>query len=106
MHRRSKRPKTNIELEDREAAGLWKAIALANKFGEGEGKITLQIILDIHKAMVDFAYADIAGRFRKAGEDIKKLKCMEPPPGRLVETRMYQFWRDLDTRLSGMQRSP
>jgi fido (protein-threonine AMPylation protein) len=106
MHRRSKRPKTNIELEDREAAGLWKAIALANRLGEEKEKITLQIILDIHRTMVDFAYLDIAGRFRKTGEDIKKLKCMEPPPGRLVEGRMYQFWRGLDMRLARMQRFP
>src|SRR5712692_137872 len=106
MHRRSKRLKTNTELEDREAAGFWKAIALANKIGEGGEKITLQTILDIHKVMFDLARPDIAGRFRKSGEDIKKLKCMEPPPGRIVAERIYQFWRELDTQLSEIKRRP
>jgi hypothetical protein len=63
MDRRSRRPRTRTDLEDREAAGLWKAIALANKVGDESGKITLETILDIHKVMFEVAYPDIAGRF-------------------------------------------
>jgi len=103
MDQRFKRPRTETELEDREAAGFWKAIALANQIGEGRDKITLQTILGIHKTMFELVHPEIAGRFRKS-EDIKKLKCVEPPPGRVVEERMYQFWRTLDTRLSGLPR--
>ncbi len=100
MERRSKRPKTPTELEDREAAGLWRAIALVNAIGEKREKITLATILNVHRVMLDTARPDIAGRFRHSGEDIKKLKCLEPPPGRLVQERAYLFWRELDTRLS------
>ena len=106
MGRRFRRPRTGVELEDREAAGFWKAIALVNKIGEGQQKITLEIVLSIHKTIFEFARPDIAGRFRKPGEDIKKLKCVEPPPGRVVHERVYKFWRDLDIRLSKIRRRP
>ena len=99
MTRPFKRPRHQTELEDLEAAGFWKAIALANKIGEDASKITLDTILAIHRE-IQFAIPEIAGRFRKAGEDIVKLKCVEPPPGRLVQDRMYQFWRNPDTKLA------
>lgn len=49
---------------------------------------------------------EIAGRFRVNGEDVKKLKCIEPPPGRLVREHMYAFWRELDAKLSVIPRHP
>ncbi len=100
MARPFRRPRSKNELEDLEAAGFWRAIALANKIGDSGSKITLDILLDIHREIFQSAIPEIAGRFRKPGEDIVKLKCVEPPPGRLVQDRMYQFWRELDTRLA------
>jgi len=49
---------------------------------------------------------EMAGRFRTNGEDIKKLKCIEPPPGRLVQERVYAFWRELDAKLAVIPRHP
>ena len=49
-HRRL--PKDKVEVEDREAAGLWKAIAMSKKIGEGAEKITLDTILSIHKTIL------------------------------------------------------
>ncbi len=95
-----RRPKDKTELEDREANGLWKAIALTKEIGESSEPITLDVILRLHRTILADAYPEIAGRFRRAGEDIKKLKCIEPPPGSAVQEKMYTFWRDLDTRLS------
>ena len=55
---------------------------------------------------MESAFPEIAGRFRKEGEDVKKLKCVEPPPGRLVGERMYEFWLGLDRRLATISRNP
>ncbi|OGF62546.1 hypothetical protein A2662_01980 [Candidatus Giovannonibacteria bacterium RIFCSPHIGHO2_01_FULL_45_33] len=103
-HRRL--PKDKVEVEDREAAGLWKAIAMSKKIGEGAEKITLDTILSIHKTMLGSALPEAAGRFRKDGEDVNKLKCIEPPPGRLVKDRIYVFWKDFDNRLAVIPRHP
>jgi Fic family protein len=101
-----KRPTNKTELEDLEAQGLWRAIALSKRVGEGNEKITLEVIQNIHKVMLKDAMPEAAGRFRVDGEDVKKLKCHEPPPGRLVKERMYVFWRELDTRLAKIPRHP
>jgi len=103
---KSKRPKTRTELEDLEAQGLWRAIALGKNIGEGNEKITLEVILRIHKTIFEDAIPNIAGRFRVEGEDVKKLKCHEPPPGRLVKEKMYTFWKDLDVRLATLSTHP
>jgi len=93
-------PKDEQELKEREAAGLWQAQTLAKEIGESKEKITLQVIKRIHKAFFQSVNPDIAGRFRKTGEDIKKLRYMTPPPGTAIEPKMYEFWRELDSRLS------
>lgn len=80
--------------------GLWKAIALAKRLGESGNRITIEVILKVHRTIFENAFPEVAGRFRKSGEDIKKLKCIEPPPGRLVEEQFYAFWRELDIKLS------
>lgn len=106
MERNFRRPRNEKELQEREAAGLWQAQALAKEIGEGSEKITIDVILRIHKAFFQNANPDIAGKFRKAGQDVKKLKCVIPPPGSIVETKMYEFWRELDTRLAQVPPSP
>jgi cell filamentation protein len=100
------RPKSEDELKEREAAGFWQAQALAKRIGEGSEKITIDVILGIHKVFFLYANRDIAGRFRRVGEDIKKLKCVEPPPGSAVLKRMFEFWREFDTRLSNVPPRP
>ncbi|MEK7193561.1 MAG: Fic family protein [Patescibacteria group bacterium] len=100
------RPKDKTELEDRELEGFWKAIALSKKVGESGVKISLQTISLIHKTMFANAIPDMAGKFRVSGQDVKKLKCVEPPPGRLVQERMYKFWREFDVRLATIPRHP
>ncbi|KKW14596.1 MAG: Adenosine monophosphate-protein transferase FICD-like protein [Candidatus Jorgensenbacteria bacterium GW2011_GWB1_50_10] len=98
-------PRNKTELENREAAGFWRTIALSRAIGESKERITLSTILRIHKTMLGSAYPDIAGRFRKK-EDVKKLKCIEPPPGREVEQRMYASWKELDVKLATLPRHP
>ncbi|MEJ0053262.1 MAG: Fic family protein [bacterium] len=93
-------PKDKDELEDREVRGFWKAIALSKKIGESRERITLDTILRIHRTMFESVAPAMAGRFRTAGEDIKKLECLEPPPGRVVQEKMYEFWKILDAQLS------
>lgn len=106
MAQRSRRPRSKRELEDLEAKGLWNAIALANKIGESNERITLVHILTIHRTMLAAAFPEVAGRFRRAGEDIKKLKCIEPPPGRVVEEQIYSFWLEFDKKLALQPRHP
>lgn len=106
MGKSFRRPRDKSELDDREVAGLWKAIALAKEIGESGERITLGTILRIHRTIFESVMPEIAGRFRINGEDIKKLKCIEPPPGRLVQERIYAFWRELDARLSIIPRHP
>lgn len=100
MANKYQRPKTKDELEDREIRGFWRAIALANKVGESRERITLSTLLSIHKTIFEFAAPEMAGRFRKDGEDIKKLNCIEPPLGKVVEEQIYLFWKELDEKLA------
>lgn len=100
MAQKFKRPRDKKELEQLEADGLWKAISLSNKIGESNEKITLEVILRIHGVIFSLVMPEISGRFRINGEDIKKLTYIEPPPGRLVQTRMYAFARELDLKIA------
>lgn len=100
MEKNFQRPKTKDELKEKEAAGLWQAQVLAKEIGESSQKITIDVILHIHKVFFQHVNPDHAGRFRKSGEDIEKLKCIIPPPGIAVQTKMYAFWRELDTKLA------
>ena len=92
MARAYQRPRNEQELIEREAVGLWRAQAIAKDIAEGSEKITIQTILRIHKEFFKDAYPEYAGRFRRNGEDVKKLKCIEPPIGRVVAEKMYEFW--------------
>jgi fido (protein-threonine AMPylation protein) len=100
MAQKFKRPRTKQELEQLEADGLWKGIILSKKIGESNEKITLEVILRIHRVIFQNAIPEAAGRFRIMGEDIKKLACIEPPPGSFVQQRMYEFARELDVRIA------
>lgn len=106
MEKGFRRPKSEDDLKERETAGLWRAQVLAKKIGESHQKITLNVILLIHGVFFEYANPDIAGRFRKTGEDIKKLKCIEPPLGNIVMEKMYGFWRELDIRVSHFPQKP
>ncbi len=106
MARTFRRPRDKNELDDREVAGLWKAISLARTIGESDERITLDVILRLHHTIFREVMPEMAGRFRVAGEDFKKLTCIEPPPGRLVKERIYAFWRELDAKLSVIPRHP
>ena len=100
MHNREfKRVAGKTEEEDREAAGFWKAIALANELGEDSGDINLDLILEIHRCILEQANPEAAGRFRIAGEDINPLQCIEPPLGSQVHKEMHLFAGDLKYKL-------
>jgi len=101
-----RRPNSKVDLQEREAAGLWQAQVLAKSIGERKEKITIDGILKIHRVFFEHAIPDIAGKFRVSGQDIKKLRCMTPPPGRLVRDQMYGFWHELDVRISAMPVKP
>lgn len=100
MVKNFQRPKIEAELKAREAAGLWRAQALAKQIGESSEKITIDVILRIHRVFFEHTNPDMAGRFRKRGEDINKLKYIVPPPGIVIQEKMYEFWRELDTKLA------
>lgn len=99
MHKEFERPADQISLEDREAKGLWKAIALSKEIAEGSRPLDLSVLLDIHRVILAEAQPDAAGKFRVTGQDVKKLECIEPPPGAAVNEKMYLFEKDLAHRL-------
>src|SRR3989344_7994900 len=102
MHRDFKRPEGKTELDDREAAGFWRAIALANDIGKSNREIDLAVILDLNKCILEEANPGTAGRFRIAGEDVKKLACIEPPPGSIVQEKMYLFEGDMKFKIKAV----
>lgn len=106
MAKAFQRPRTERELQEREARGLWRAQAIAKEIGESKEKITLAVILRVHKVFFEDARPDIAGKFRMTGQDIKKLKCMVPPSGGLVQEEIYKFWREFDNHLSKIPPTP
>lgn len=104
---RFKRPKDEQELIEREAAGFWRAQALSKHIAESEERITIDSILRIHREFFKDAVPEIAGRFRGNGDDVKKLQCIEPPLGKVVEERMHAFWREMDNKVASLpRRSP
>ena len=106
MAKNFRRPRSDEELKQSEAAGLWRAQALAKEIGQSSEKITIDVILRIHKVFFEHVNPDMAGRFRKRGEDIKKLKYIVPPPGVAVRDNVYEFWRELDTKLAKVPAKP
>jgi len=101
MKNNHKKPLGQEELDALELEGLWKAQSfsrnLARKTNE---KITLENILKIHFIFFKDAIPDIAGRFRKPGEDIKKLNTIEPVLGSAVQQEMYKFSKELNEKIS------
>lgn len=106
MAKSFRRPRTQAELDHLELRGLWQAQALAKDIAEGDDKITIEVILRVHRVFFESSQPEIAGRFRAGGENIKKLKCIEPMAGRRVAVAMQGFWRELDTRLAFVPRHP
>jgi len=106
MHKAFERPSDQNELEDREASGLWEAIVLSREIGESDRIIDLSVVKEIHHKILGKTMPEAAGRFRVAGEDIKKLSCIEPPPGSDVGSRMYVFEKDLSHRTSLIRPRP
>ena len=104
---RFKRPRTKTDLDTLEVGGLWKAISESKRIAESNQKITLEVILQIHRVIFELADPEIAGRFRGYGEDVKKLKYIEPlPGGPKIQELMYQFARDLDIRTASITLHP
>ena len=93
-------------LDDREAAGLWKAIALSKEMGEDTRALDLEAVLDLHKKIFIEAMPEIAGRFRKAGEDVKKLACIEPPLGVAVSEKIHGFEKDMIYKIAHIAARP
>jgi fido (protein-threonine AMPylation protein) len=100
MKKPLKRPADEQELKQREAAGLWAAIALSRKLAEDRGLISLENLKRIHQQLLGTSNPEAAGRFRHAGEDVKKLACLEPPPGVAVTERFHSAWGDFECRLA------
>lgn len=95
MHSDFQRAEGKTELENREAAGFWKAIALANDIGRSDKEIDLSVILNLNKCILEDAIPEAAGKFRVAGQDVKKLTCIEPPPGSMVYEKMHEFEKNM-----------
>lgn len=91
QHKEFQRAGNKTDLDNREAAGFWKAIALANDIGRTHREIDLSAILELNKCILEQANPEAAGRFRIAGEDIKKLTCIVPPPGSVIQEEMHEF---------------
>jgi len=106
MHKEFERPEDKNMLDDREAAGLWKAIALSKEIGEDTRVLDLGVVLDLHLKIFIEAMPEIAGRFRKAGEDVKKLACIEPPLGIAVPEKIHGFEKDLIYKITQIAARP
>jgi fido (protein-threonine AMPylation protein) len=106
MHKEFERPEDKHMLDDREAAGLWKAIALSKEMGEDTRALDLEAVLDLHKKIFIEAMPEIAGRFRKAGEDVKKLACIEPPLGVAVSEKIHGFEKDMIYKIAHIAARP
>lgn len=103
------RVKDKTELENREAAGFWRAIALSKEIGMSEREIDLNVMLEINACILKDAIPESAGKLRITGQDILKLPCVEPPPGSKVRERVYEFEKDMKQRmetLSTVAKSP
>ena len=100
------RPRSEEELLEREAAGLWRAQKLAKAIGEKKEKITIDAIRKIHRVFFEHVMPEMAGRFRVDGQNVKKLRCMTPPPGGVVQNRMYEFWHELDAKVAATPTKP
>ncbi len=100
MHNDFIRPEDKTDLEDREAAGFWKAIALSKEVGTSGREIDLGVILELNKCILQNAMPESAGILRKEGQDIKKLKCVEPPLGSAVREKMHEFEKDMKHKIS------
>jgi fido (protein-threonine AMPylation protein) len=85
---------------------LWRAQKLAKSLGERKEKITIDAILRIHRVFFEHVTPEMAGKFRVDGQNVKKLRCMTPPPGVAVRQRMYEFWHELDARIAAMPAKP
>lgn len=95
------------ELESREAAGFWKAIGLVNELSrKKDSVIDVETIRLVHRTIFADVQPDIAGKFRVAGEDLRKLHHIIPPPGVTVAGRMLEFGRELDERLRMLRPVP
>jgi len=101
-----RRPKSQPELLEREAAGLWQAQVLARSIGEHKEKITIDSILKIHRVFFENVNPEMAGKLRVPGQDVKKLRCMTPPPGSMVREQMYAFWHELDAKIAAVPTKP
>ena len=96
------RVEDKTDLENREAAGFWKAIALSNDIGKGHREINASVILELNRCILGDANPEAAGRFRNAGEDVKKLTCIEPPPGSVVREIMHKFEGDMKYKIKAI----
>ena len=65
------RPEDKKTLEDREAAGLWKAIALSKEIGESARPLDLTVILELHAKM--FASSPFQGANRPKPHTLANL---------------------------------
>ncbi|MEK7195937.1 MAG: Fic family protein [Patescibacteria group bacterium] len=106
MAKKFSRPKTKRELDDKEVAGLWRAIGLVKSIADSRQKITLNTIRSIHAEILKDSEPQIAGKFRVTGQGVRKLRCVQPPEGSKVNEEIYNFWRDFDYRSSLIQLRP
>lgn len=106
MAKKFSRARTKEDVETRELTGLWKAISVVRDIGESREKITLDVIQRIHKTIFHASSPEVAGKFRTNGQDVKKLRYIEPPPGRIVQEAMHIFWREFDTRVAKIPPHP
>lgn len=87
--------------------GFWKAIGSVNKRSRAkEQAIDTAVLCQIHRTIFEDVIPEIAGRYRRTGEDVKKLHDLVPPPGADVERLMLEFSGDLSSRLAGLAPRP
>lgn len=106
MAKSFRRPKDKTELDDREVRGLWRAIRLTSKLGKSSKRLSLGDLYALHRTIFEESQPHIAGLVRRAGQDVKKLACIEPPLGSAVQNLVYAFWTEFDQRLALLPRHP
>lgn len=74
----SKRPKSKEELQIREAIGVIRASRFIRKYAHSHKNISMSTICDIHNEIFEYAWPEIAGKYRD--ENLKITHSGHLPP--------------------------
>lgn len=102
MTHMSTRPKTEEELQTREAIGVIRASRFVRKYAHSHKAISMATICDIHKEIFREAWPEIAGKYRDENLKITYSKHLPPHHSEVVPL-MLQKNVELQEKLEALQ---